>query len=236
MRKEELISKLNIPAEDVENASFYFDLKGIDLHNSIAEYLQSYKSEDVTYPEVATAYRYDKKIRKVLYKYIALLEEHIRAFISNKYTDDLESLELDKVIEKKVDNGMKLNNALDDILFSNLISQVKKLPKSDFSELFSDLDYRPRNLSALVELRNAVSHNRFLLSYMRFKPCYISDEVSASLNFNLINLRNHLSHNIGKEFTREILNCARTRKSTTIQAKRKYQVPWTLIKEVKVTL
>ena len=60
----------------------------------MAEFLQSYKAGKVSYREVATALRYDKRIRRVIFKYIGFLEEKMRAYIANEYSDKVGSLQL----------------------------------------------------------------------------------------------------------------------------------------------
>jgi len=94
MKAHEFIELIEIKQEEIDKAKHYLDLKGVNLHHSIYSYLSSYTASKINYCEIATTYRYDKRIRKVLYKYIGLLEEKIRAFIDNKYSDEMDQLKL----------------------------------------------------------------------------------------------------------------------------------------------
>ena len=207
MTFNDFIDRINIQTDEIEKARYYCELKGIELHFSIFEYLTSMKSEIVKYSEIATAYRYDKRIRKVLYKFIGLFEEYIRAYISNKFSDQMELINWIKPIKKRLNQGLNLSGALDDILFGELVSQVILFEDEEKSNLIKHTEFNDQNLKAIVELRNAVSHNRFLLNYLKFKDCIIDNEKRSSLHANLLNLSFHLSPNIRKQFINELDEC-----------------------------
>ncbi len=59
--------------------------KGISLHKHIYDVLDSYNENVVTYHELSHMIRYDKHIRKVLYKFLATFEEQLRANLINEY-------------------------------------------------------------------------------------------------------------------------------------------------------
>ena len=86
MEYKAFLDIVDCAAEDIESARHYMDVRGVEEHLIVAEFLQSYKAGKVSYREVATALRYDKRIRRILYKYIGYLEERIRAYISNRYS------------------------------------------------------------------------------------------------------------------------------------------------------
>ena len=88
MTYDEFWNKIIITEEEKEKSIHYLQYRGVDEHNHIRQHLESLSGEKVSYAEIATAFRYDKRIRRVLYKYIGLLEESIRAYISNKYSDN----------------------------------------------------------------------------------------------------------------------------------------------------
>lgn len=203
----DFMNVIEIQEDEIEKAMYYCELKGIDLHYSIFEYLSSMKSGKVKYSEIATTYRYDKRIRKVLYKFIGLFEEYIRAYISNKYSEQLELVTWTKPIMNRMCEGLKLSNALDDIAFGELVNQVILLSEEDRLHLFRYTNYNEQNLKAIVELRNAVSHNRFLLNYLKFKDCMINNEKRSSLYANLLNLSFHLNPEIRKQFIKELDEC-----------------------------
>lgn len=234
MKANELIELIDIEPEDKEKANNYLTLKGINLHHSIYLYLSSFTTTRIKYSEIATTYRYDKRIRKVLYKYIGLMEEKIRAYIDNKYSDEIEKLKLTTKIAKTLKNEKDLFRALDKTLFSDLITQVLDLFEEDIHSIFPDTIFESKNLKALAELRNAVSHNRFLLNYLSFKECTIDGEVSGSLHSNLMNLANHFDNNFRNSFINEINICA-IQEEAEINIK-KNQVEWCLPEFVIIVL
>lgn len=101
MEYKTFLDIVDCATEDIESARHYMDVRGVEEHLIVAEYLQNYKAGKVSYREVATALRYDKRIRRILYKYIGYLEERIRAYISNRYSYKTNSLSLTDVIRKK---------------------------------------------------------------------------------------------------------------------------------------
>lgn len=208
MKTSELIKLIDIEKDEIEKAEHYLALKGVNLHHSIYSYLSSYTASRIKYCEIATTYRYDKRIRKVLYKYIGLMEEMIRAFIDNKYSDDMDQLKLTSKIVNTLKSEKVLYKALDKTLFSDLIAQVLDLSEEDIHTIFPDTIFDSKNLKAIAELRNAVSHNRFLLNYLGFKECSFGGEISGSLHANLMNFASHFDNEIRKSFINEINKCA----------------------------
>ncbi|PKK97879.1 MAG: hypothetical protein CVV57_10230 [Tenericutes bacterium HGW-Tenericutes-2] len=208
MKAHEFIELIEIKQEEIDKAKHYLDLKGVNLHHSIYSYLSSYTASKIKYCEIATTYRYDKRIRKVLYKYIGLMEEMIRAFIDNKYSDEMDQIKLTTKIANTLKNEKVLYKALDKTLFSDLIAQVLDLSEEDINAIFPNTIFDSKNLKAIAELRNAVSHNRFLLNYLSFKECNIGGRISGSLHANLMNLANHFDIEIRKSFINEINTCA----------------------------
>ncbi|MDD3106201.1 MAG: hypothetical protein PHP65_00140 [Bacilli bacterium] len=208
MKAHEFIELIEIRQEEIDKVKHYLDLKGVNLHHSIYSYLSSYTASKIKYCEIATTYRYDKRIRKVLYKYIGLMEEMIRAFIDNKYSDEMDQLKLTTKIANTLKSEKILYKALDKTLFSDLIAQVFDLSEEDIHTIFPDTIFDSKNLKAIAELRNAVSHNRFLLNYLGFKECSFGGEISGSLHANLMNLASHFNNEIRKSFINEINTCA----------------------------
>jgi hypothetical protein len=229
---QEFISKIDIREIELPKAVHYCELKGIELHNAIFEYLQSFKSDKVSYTEIATAYRYDKRIRKILYKYIGLLEEYIRAFISNKYSDSIDEIEWTEVIKKRLNKKEKLFYILDNLLFNDLINQVLLLSDDDKKNLFPNTIYYENNLKAIVTLRNAVSHNRFLLSYLDFKECNIDNQKRSSLYANLQNFSFHLKDEIKNKFIKEIKLCSINDEDNVLEN----QTKWQLLENIIINL
>ena len=92
MTKEQFWEQIDITEEEKLKSEIYLKYRGIDAHDNLRCFLQSLSCKKVTYSSIATAFRYDKRIRRIIFKYIGFGEEAIRAYISNKYADDIESL------------------------------------------------------------------------------------------------------------------------------------------------
>jgi hypothetical protein len=234
MKAHEFIEIIDIKLEEIDKAKHYLNLKGVNLHHSIYSYLSSYTASKIKYCEIATTYRYDKRIRKVLYKYIGLIEEKIRAFIDNKYSDEMDQLKITTKIAKTLKSEIELYKALDKTLFSDLMAQVMDLSEEDIHSIFPDTLFESKNLKALAELRNAVSHNRFLLNYLDFKECNIEGRISGSLHANLTNLANHLEKSIKRSFINEINSCSVLEENNGSSSL--FQTEWNLPNFVKIVL
>src|SRR5690554_3932563 len=91
MTKEKIRSNIKFnDKKEEDHASFYFKMKGIHFYKEVMIFLNhdfnsGYKLE---WSLVSDTVKYDKKIRNRIYKYLATIEEYIRAYISNKYEND----------------------------------------------------------------------------------------------------------------------------------------------------
>lgn len=196
MTKEQLMKYINFN-DDIEKskANFYIDAKGISLHAKVMYYLEFDFSDGNTMPWtlISSTLQKDKLIRDKLYIYLATLEEYFRAFISNKYEDDVVQpfwingkYKNDK-IKKLLNNGENLFDILQKVSFGALIEQVRHLPDNDISIMF-DKTMTKNNFEAVRDLRNAVSHHEFLFLH-RFLPCEVNGDTEATLTHNIKNLK-----------------------------------------------
>lgn len=200
---------------DDDNIDFYIKMKGIAIHENIIKYLgydSSNSNVKVPWSKVSGLLRYDKKLRDKLYKYLATIEEYIRAFIEIRYglsPSDLWIINEDSIlkslkesiikknllnIKKRVLNSEKLSDILQDIDFGTLINLTKFLPLEDRNTMFGDNKNINDNLDALRVLRNAVSHHKFLLK-CNLNKCYVDNSMSNTLEQNIKNLRQLLPEN-----------------------------------------
>lgn len=193
---------ITVNIEDVAKGKIYLNRRGIDDHIYVATYLSSIK-EKPSYCEIASAMRYDKRIRRVLFKYIGFLEEYIRAFITNKYSYADSALNKTKIVIEERKNK-SLYEVLISITFGNLISQVKKLSAFDKADLFENKKILGKDLDAIIGLRNEVCHNRFLLSNKDLKGCSVGENGGFSLWANITNLGNYLPNYLRDNFINEI--------------------------------
>lgn len=195
MTKNELLSFIAFKNEqEKEEAEFYMAVKGVELHRRILDYLgYDFEKSKIEWPKIANVLRTDKALRDIIYKYLATLEEYIRAFISNKYIDSVQQnfwingRGERNWIKDNIERGQELFEVLENTEFGCLIKQVENLPIEDRTQLFGD-SYCKKNLVAVKELRNAVSHHKFLAGY-KLKTCSVDGFEGCSLIDNIKNLR-----------------------------------------------
>ncbi len=194
MTKEQFLSKV-IFKDDNErgDALFYVRVKGLYIHTHIYDYLLKENSDtNITWKQISNELRIDKGLRDTLYIYLATLEEYIRAYISNKYGNDVNQFfwisgNKRNDIRGNIEKGKPLFVVLQDTDLGTIIEQVKALPQEDRNELFGIVG-TDENLSAVKELRNCVGHHKFLKTY-KFKKCTVDGCQSSSLKNNIKNLR-----------------------------------------------
>lgn len=207
-----------IADEDKERARKAIFSKGVEKHIIILEKLRAWnKGEKVEYALIASTYRYDKRIRNVLFKFISYLEEYYRSLILDYYRFDWSNIPLDNQLKKELIKRNDMNAALEQILFSSLINQIE-LIKDNISNrfIFPETKFLKENKDALIELRNAVMHNKLLVLYHGFKECYLGDDKfskSATLKDNVINLIRFLPEEIREACRQEIDDCSSKRKN-----------------------
>ncbi len=230
MTKEEFWNNIIITEEEKQKSLFYLKHRGIDEHNYVRLFLESRTGRKVTYSEIASTFRYDKRIRRVIYKFIGILEESIRAYIANKYSNNLDDVEWIDLIK----NGQgELFNRLDELTLGQLFNQIKKL-NDDRNSLFdyqeNDGNWTNNDFEAIIELRNQISHNRFLLNNMKLKKCSVGDG-NGSLWANLLNLKKFLPNEVKQKYCDEINNC-----SIITENKYNNQVKMDILKQIIISI
>lgn len=89
-REKIFYQNLIISDEDNTRIANYLKTKGIEKHILIKEKLLPWsESGNIEYTKVASTYRYDKRIRLVLFKYLSYLEEFYRAIILDHYINEV---------------------------------------------------------------------------------------------------------------------------------------------------
>lgn len=104
------------------------------------------------------------------------------------------------------------------------------MPVEEKEELYSIGFVDDKNLDAIIELRNEVAHNRFLL-HRKFRPCKNTGYEEHSLRANIINLFNHLPEEIRNSFAREL-----KASSEFSESKWQYQTEWSLIEQIIIKI
>ena len=87
-REEVFYKNLIVGDEDRIRVEKSLKSKGVEKHILIKERLLNWSmSDSIEYAKVASTYRYDKRIRYMLFKYISYLEEFYRAVILDNYVN-----------------------------------------------------------------------------------------------------------------------------------------------------
>jgi len=189
--REEFLRRMIFCSEtEKERCKKYLDLKGIAYHAVLANYVGIDNEGKVEYKKVQNLYVYDKRIRKILYKFISAFEEGIRAYISNHYNSLDKIKKLSRNIYKEVRDGSSVAKELENLDFNQLVQLVLNLKREDAMCLFNNNENYKYKLKAIRVLRNAVSHHRMLFVYEDFELCDENDLSSSSLIANIINLSN----------------------------------------------
>ena len=232
MDVNEFFDNLEIEDKDRERAEKYLKAKGLFFHLQIKKKLLAWtEGNNIRYSQIASYYRYDKRIRNVLYKYIAYLEEYDRAAILDAYYDNLEQSFWIPEIKLKLDKKEKLDSILEGLGFSDLIKQMHNMPDIIKQKCYFVGRKRFKdNVFALKELRNAVMHNRFLLMYRGFAMCYLSNgKKGASLRDNILNLISFLPQDVGKKCKQDIDKCVENKNT-------EHETQWDLPEQAIVLL
>lgn len=194
MTKEQFLSKIIFNSnEERDDALFYIKVKSLSLHKEVYDYLLKENNNlALTWKQISDELRLDKGLRDTLYIYLATLEEYIRAYISNKYEDDINQLfwisgKDRNDIKGNINKGIPLFKVLQETDLGTLINQVNALPINDIKELFGEVCTK-ENLVAVKELRNCIGHHKFLKTY-KFKECTVDGVKSNTFINNIKNLR-----------------------------------------------
>lgn len=215
-REEEFYKNIIIYDEDKIRAEKSLKSKGVEKHILIKERLLNWsESDSIKYEKIASTYRYDKRIRAVLFKYISYLEEFYRAVILDSFMCDTLQIVWHKKIQEELEKFKgNLNTALERIEFSTLLKQCRKLPENIKNQCLLPKIHLSSNLHALVTLRNAVMHNKFLLLYRGYEKCYVAgvdNGRSANLKANILNLIQFLPSEVGDQCAKDINACKEDR-------------------------
>lgn len=211
-RKEYFYQNLIIEEDERESAERYLNSKGVEKHIIIKDKLSNWiGGGEVEYSMISSMYRYDKRLRLILFKYISYLEEHYRAVILDEYRSTPRRIKWVKDLAEKLNAcNWDLNDALERIDFTTLLVQSNKLPQRMRQKCgFPGGKHFVENSMAIKELRNAVMHNKFLLLYRGFETCYV-DGVDGgkgtSLKANILNLLTFLPNEVAENCKNEINN------------------------------
>ena len=110
-------NNLIIDKDDMPRAMRNLKSKGIEKHIIIKDKLMAYsESGMVRYTQIASIYRYDKRLRIVLYKYISFLEEWYRSIILDNYINKTKKMFKTEDLKEKLEEKSNLNDALEKMI------------------------------------------------------------------------------------------------------------------------
>ena len=212
LNKNELMNLFYFEDEDArEEGSKYLDLKGTMYYVNMINFLVGKRlpiwfDEKINYRVISDFFRYDKRLRLIIYTYIGALEEYFRGYIADSKIDFLASLE--KNNKARYDELLKVKdfenkNAVEKLLefsFRDTMSVIL-----DNRKKFKDINKQDpiKNLNAVIDLRNKVNHFKPILMCEDFRPCQGVDGKSGLEN-NLINLKRLLPECFRDNLTKEI--------------------------------
>lgn len=205
MTPEELLYEMTYENEKQRaEAKKYIALKGIVQYRRVIEFYRSL-GETPTYKKVSSMYRYDKRLRDILYIYLATAEEFMRACIGNRFEDNENELEKTSKFIAKQSQYQSISLTLEQMTLGALIDMVLK-NQEVFANCY-DLINIKTNLNALRVLRNKVGHHNFLFAET-FATCVVNEVKSNSLEQNIKNLQCLLPIDFRERFAIALNKCA----------------------------
>ncbi len=230
-RIDEFLSTIDISPNELNNAKRDLFSKGIENHKEIRDALYSFRRKKVKYSEIASAYRYDKRIRFVLYRYISYIEEFFRARVVDFFVECSNDEKSEIFIKKKKPhNRIETVDEIYALDFNNLSALLIKIPNFESLCKFPPNEHIKQNIKALIVLRNAVMHNRFLQFFNSYKPCFYKGvKQAATLRYNILNLMQFLPAEAAQKCKDEINKCKNYKNTQD-------DVKWNLPKEIIIDL
>lgn len=215
LNKNELMNLFYFEEEDArEEGSKYLDLKGtmyyINMINFlIGKGLAMWCDDKIKYRIVSDFFRYDKRLRLIIYTYIGALEEYFRGYIADNRIDFLASLNKNNKIryeELLKMRGFIKKNQVSQLLEFSFRDTVNVILDNQNGSVNIDKETLKRNLTAVVDLRNKVNHFKLILMCNDLKRCQGLGGKNRLKN-NLINLKRLLPECFRGNLVKEI-NCA----------------------------
>lgn len=106
-RDKKFYQNLIIGDEDKNRATNALKSKGVEKHILIKDRLLTWsESDSIEYTKVASTYRYDKRIRYILFKYLSYLEEFYRGVILDNYLQNTDQVFWVKQLQVNLNNTM----------------------------------------------------------------------------------------------------------------------------------
>ncbi len=221
---ENFLKKISYEENQLDEIKKRISLKSLYVHESIYFFLKEISYKDITYNKIWSIYIYDKKIRNVLFKYISLIEEHLRSKILNSILDNdfLKKIISNEHLSKSEVNLFK-GCSIDEIYEKISFWLFSKLIKVSLSlNLIND-----KNYNLLINIRNQVFHNGFLIIKNDNKKFCFNNEVNEYIKI----ISEFIEFNdIKKQFFIDINKCSKKENFTFYES----TIKWDLINEVLI--
>lgn len=222
LTKDTFFENVEISDADKARANIFLKSKGVFIHNKIKEKLKVFteNKNNIKYTQIASIYRYDKRVRLVLYKYISYFEEYLRGIILDNYYKNYKQMSWIEPLKEKIKKYNDLELALENLSFRDLIIQIKQIDNKIMPECFKNNLSLNKNLNSLIVFRNAVMHSKFLLFCIQFEVCRLNGKPSGStLRHNIYNLASFLPIEVSKSLISDVDRCKENRNNVNDTAR-----------------
>lgn len=218
---------IEICPSEIEKFEKFLKLKGVQRHRLLLESIINKTSEKANINILSEHYRYDVKLRRAVFKSMALLEVALKAAICNnneiKVISKQQAIEViekyfnceikdKRIFRRKIpiifdnDKELSLFEFLERSDMDVLIKIFMLLPKESHRELFGESDHLFENLMALKTLRNKVFHHNILLN-SNLETVFLEGNKKSGLKANLRNMVNFISENARYNTMVELNRC-----------------------------
>jgi len=215
-----------ISEDEKQEFQNYLELKGVQRYKKIEAALNG-KVGTISYCMLSEHYRYDVKLRRQIFKSIALLEVAIKAYICNHYNiEHLQYSNFKDIINKVLGKGNKkfsgfmpkvkmlfnekpinsLFEYVEESDFGQLIEVFMVLPDEQKEELFPNIQYLKENLYAIKELRNKACHHSITIG-QELGTVYIDGMPKQGIQANIENLINLIPSRARGNIKRQFNEC-----------------------------
>ncbi len=166
--------------EDIDNILYFSKIKGIERFLEVASYYKNLGVEYIDSTMLLDTTRYDTRLRRLIFKYLIMFEEYLRAqilnglmdeditsrekllkLINNIYKDDKRlNLKLKRITDKKLTS---LYECINETTFAELIDFIEKY--EEFYLKFFNIEHKEfiiKHKKDIILLRNLIAHNKIL--------------------------------------------------------------------------
>ena len=221
---DSFLKKISYDENQLEEIKKRISLKSLYVHKSIYFFLKEINCEEITYNKIWSIYIYDKKIRNVLFKYISLIEEHLRSKILNAILNK-------NFFNKFISNEHLSKNEVNLFSECSMEQMYEKISFWLFSKLIKvslSLNLiNDKNYNSLINIRNHVFHNGFLIIKNNNGKFYFNNDVNEYIKiiYEFIEFKD-----IKKQFFIDINKCSKKENFTFYES----TIKWDLINEVLI--